>query len=299
MKSNRIKYLLLASLLAVLVLIGLGTAISNEASVMAAPTAATLGLDPIEAVAVTGSSTNVDVTSSDISNVYGIEFSITFDPAVLSVVGESLTEGTCPMPDFVVANTADNTAGTIQYAATQLATETPLPCDGGVAASIEFMCAAGLEDEVTTPVTITTSIISDPDGLPISHSRQNGTVRCEANIFFIEGVVHLQSWSTPAGVLVELKDGSGATIESTVVGGDGAFSFTANTGGTYSVLASYDRYLDIEHTGITSSVVGEVINLGTGQLPAGDVNGDGIINILDLSAVAGNYYKSSPVAWGS
>ena len=121
MKSNRIKYLLLASLLAVLVLIGLGTAISNEAGVLAAPTAPLLWLDPVEAVAVTGSSTNVDVTLSDISNVYGIEFTMAFDPAILSVVGQSLTPGSCPMPNFIVTNTADNAAGTIEYAATQLA----------------------------------------------------------------------------------------------------------------------------------------------------------------------------------
>jgi hypothetical protein len=147
-------------------------------------------------------------------------------------------------------------------------------------------------------VTVTTSIVSDPDGLPVEHFAQNGAVRCEANIFFIEGTVELQGWpGGPAGVLVELKDGGGTTIKSTVVGNDGAFSFTGNTGETFSVVASYDRYLDIEEAGITSSTVGEVINLGAGRLPAGDINGDGKINILDISGVAGNYGKISPESW--
>lgn len=297
MKSNRFRYLFLALLLTLLTVLGLGAAMNNSgADVLAAPTAALLWLDPVEAVAVTGASTDVDVTLSDISNVYGIEFHMEFDAEVLSVVGESLTPGSCPAPQFVVTNVADNTAGTIQYVATQLAPTAP--CDGGVAATVAFMCAAGLESEVTTPVTITTSIVSDPDGLPIVHSRQNGTVRCEANIFFIEGAVELQGWpSGPAGVMVALKDAGGTTIDSTMVGGDGAFSFTGNTGETYSVAASYPRYLGIEQTGITSSVVGEVINLGTGRLPAGDINGDGLINILDISGVAGNYGKGSPEAW--
>jgi hypothetical protein len=297
MKSNRFKYLILASLLAFLTVIGLGMAIDNSGSgVMAAPTAPLLWLDPVEAVAVTGASTDVDVTLSDISDVYGIEFNMEFDPAILSVVGASLTPGSCPAPDFEVINVADNTAGTLQYAVAQLAPTAP--CAGGVAATIEFMCAAGLETEVTTPVTITTSIVSDPDGLPIAHSRQGGAVRCEANIFFIEGVVQLQTWPSPAGVLVELKDASGATIDSTVVGGDGAFSFTGNTGQTFSVVASYDRYLTIEQAGITSAIVGEVINLGTGILPMGDITGDGLINILDIAGMAGNFGKSSPEAWG-
>jgi hypothetical protein len=304
MKSNRFKYLLLALLLTVLTVVGLGTAMSNSgAGVMAAPTAPLLWLDPVEAVAVTGSSTDVDVTLSDISNVFGIEFTMAFDPAIVTVVGESLTPGSCPAPQFVAANTADNTAGTIEYAATQLA-PTP-PCNGGIVATIEFMCADGLENEATTPVTITTSIVADPDGTPVEHFVQNGAVRCEANIFFIEGAVELQGWDdleadppkTPAGVLVELKDSGGTTIDSTVVSDDGAFSFTGNTGETYSVVASYDRYLTIEQAGITSSVVGEVINLGTGRLPAGDINGDGLVNILDISGVAGNYGKSSPVLW--
>jgi hypothetical protein len=304
MKSNRFKYLLLIALLALLTLVGLGTAMNNGADVMAAPTAPLLWLDPAEAVAVTGSSTNVDVTLSDISNVYGIEFTMAFDPAVLSVVGESVTTGSCPTPQFVAANTADNTAGTIEYAATQLAPTAP--CNGGVVATIEFMCADGLENEVTSPVTITTSIVADPDGSPIEHFAQNGAVRCEANIFFIEGAVQLQSWNdlekdppkTPAGVLVELKDSAGATVESAVVGSDGAFAFTGNTGETYTVTASYDRYLSIEQGGITSSIVGEVINLGTGKLPAGDINGDNKINILDITGVAGNFGKQDQQPWG-
>jgi hypothetical protein len=146
-------------------------------------------------------------------------------------------------------------------------------------------------------VTITTSIVSDPDGLPIEHFVQNGTVRCEANIFFIEGAVELQGWpGGPAGVKVDLIS-EGNILDSTIVAGDGAFAFTGNTGQTYSVVASYPRYLTIEQTGITSAIVGQVINLGTGRLPAGDINGDGLVNILDISGVAGNYGKSSPELW--
>jgi hypothetical protein len=159
------------------------------------------------------------------------------------------------------------------------------------------MCAAGLENEVTTPVTITTSIVADPDGTPVEHFVQNGAVRCEANIFFIEGAVELQGWpGGPAGVKVDLYY-EGFILDSTIVGGDGAFSFTGTTGQTYSVVASYPRYLTIEQPGITSDIVGEVIDLGTGRLPAGDINGDGAINILDISGVAGNYGKNAPEAW--
>jgi hypothetical protein len=295
MKPNRFKFLILILLVALLTILGLGAImVAGQGTVTAAPTAALLWLDPVEAIAVTGSSTIVDLELSDISNVFGIEVYMAFDPSILSVVGEQVTEGTCPSPDFTVANTADNVLGTIEYATTQLS----LPsCDGGTVASIEFLCAAGLQSEVTTPITITASIISDPDGVAITHGTQNGAVRCEANIFFIDGVVELQAWPSAAGVQVDLKDGSGATVDSKIVAADGAFGFTGTTGETYSVEASYDRYLTSAATGITSSVVGERVNLGTGKLRAGDVNGDGVINILDISGVAGNFGKASPQGW--
>jgi len=296
MKSKQFRFLYLGTGLALLTLLALGVILSTGLA-GAAPTAALLWLNPVEAIAITGGSTNVDVELSDISNVFGIEFSMAFDPAILSVVGSAVTPGTCPSPDFVASNSADNGAGTLEYAATQLRTTTPDPCSGGVVATVEFLCVEGLLDEVTTPITITASIIADPDGLPITHSTQNGAVRCEANIFFIDGAVDLQGWLTEAGVQVDLKDFAGGTIDSTVVGADGVFGFTGNTGETYSVEASYDRYLDILADGITSVIVGERVNIGLGKLPAGDINGDGIINILDLSAVAGNFGKSSAETW--
>jgi hypothetical protein len=296
MKPNRFKFLILVLLVAFLTILGLGAImVAGQGTVTAAPTAALLWLDPVEAIAVTGSSTIVDLELSDISNVFGIEVYMAFDPSILSVVGEQVTEGTCPTPDFTVANTADNVLGTIEYATTQLS----LPsCDGGTVASIELLCAPGLQSEVTTPITITASIVSDPDGLAIIHGTQNGAVRCEANIFFIDGVVELQAWPTAAGVQVDLKNAGGATVDSKIAAADGAFGFTGTTGETYSIEASYDRYLTSAATGITSSIVGERVNLGVGKLRAGDVNGDGVINILDISGVAGNFGKSSPQGWG-
>jgi len=295
MNNNRFKYLILVLLGAFLTILGLGAVlVAGQTTVAAAPTAALLWLNPEEAVAVTGASTTVDLELSGISNVLGVEVYLDFDPAIVTVVGGQLTKGTCPSPDFTVANTADNTAGTIEYATTQLS----LPgCDGGVVASIEFLCAPGLESEVSTPITITASIVADPDGLAIPHGTQNGAVRCEANIFFINGIVQLQGWPTPAGVKVDLKNAGGAIVASKTAAANGAFSFTGTTGETYSVEASYPRYLTSAATGITSAIVGATVDLGIGKLRAGDINGDGMINILDISGVAGNFGKDSPQVW--
>ncbi len=46
-----------------------------------------------------------------------------------------------------------------------------------------------------------------------------------------------------------------------------------------------------------SGITEEIVDLGASTLAAGDLNDDGIINILDITIAAGNYGKSSPGDW--
>ena len=94
-----------------------------------------------------GQEFTVDVQLADIVDVYGIEFTLDFDASILEV------------PDFVVTNSADNTADTISYAVTQLM-PTP-PCNGGIVATVRFLALA----EATTAVDFTESVVSNPDGI--------------------------------------------------------------------------------------------------------------------------------------
>jgi hypothetical protein len=282
------------------VMIGVGGALAVD---QAAPAVGVLRLDPSPAVGVTGGEVDVSVITEGVSDVYGIEFTLDFDAGVLNVIdanpgasGVQITPGSCPAPDFVASNWADNAGGNIGYAATQL-NPTP-PCGGGEAAVITFRCLPGMVEKVTTTVTILSSVVSDPDGTAIPHDPINGTVECEANIFFIDGEVALQSWPDPTGAQVVLRDSAGAVVEGPInVESDGLFQFQGLVGNVYSVEASYPRYLSAVATGITSGTVGEHVNLGMTTLRAGDINGDGVINILDISGVAGNFSKTSPQNW--
>ena len=249
-------------------------------------------LDPAAPVVNVGSTVDVDMRLDDILDVYGVELNLTFDPAIVQVTGGSLTPMTCPQPDFVSADSgADNIAGTIKYAATQL---NPTPaCDGGVVATINFECIA----EGESPVTFGSTIVSNRNGLEIVHNVQNGTVQCEEAVIDIIGEVALQSWPVPTGVEVTLYDTGGIADGPVVVGADGKFTLKAtDESETYRVVASYPRYLDAEASGI-SGTGGYVIDLGLVTLRAGDINGDGVIDILDLTALGGNYGKSSPQGW--
>jgi hypothetical protein len=101
-------------------------------------------------------------------------------------------------------------------------------------------------------------------------------------------------------VKVTLYDAFGVADGPYIVGPDGTFVLRSNDthpNGVYRVVASYDRYLSSEASGITGSP-GDVIGLPLTTLRAGDINGDGEINILDLTALSGNFGKTSPQAWG-
>jgi uncharacterized repeat protein (TIGR02543 family) len=134
--------------------------------------AALLWLNPAASEVPPGGSTSLALQLDDIMNVYGIDVRIGFDPAILSVV--EITPGVCPQPDFVVVN--EVTGGTISYAVTQL-NPTP-PCNGGIVATLEFECVPGLAAEVGSAVTIDSSLVANPDGIPLDHTVQNAVVTC-------------------------------------------------------------------------------------------------------------------------
>lgn len=101
-------------------------------------------------------------------NVYGIDLQARFDPAVVEVVdadpeqdGVQMVPGDFLRPDFVVRNTADNKAGTLHYAVTQL-NPTP-PANGeGVILSIQFL---GKATGIETALTILSVQIADRRGV--------------------------------------------------------------------------------------------------------------------------------------
>lgn len=281
-------------LLAVVLLVVVSLGAPRGAGRAASPEAGLLWLNPPNSSAALGTSATLALQLDGVTNVYGAEVGLAFDPAFLEVVGSVVTPGACPQPDFVVTNTADNGVGTIEYAVTQF-NPTP-PCAGGVVATIEFRCKA--ETGPSTAVSIVSSTVSDPDGIAIPHNTQDATVEC-AGGFAVVGTVGLQSWpGGPEGITVILRDSSGTIVDQQVVGAAGAFSLTAgDVSKTYRVEASYPRYLSVEATGITGSA-GDTVNLGHATLPAGDLNDDGVINILDITIVAGNFGKSSPQSWG-
>ena len=87
-----------------------------------------------------GEIVEVRVMLDDVEDLYGIEFRIRFDPTFVWVVdvdpaetGVQIALGDFPSPDFVSRNEADNVAGRIRYAVTQMWPSEPRSGSGWVA----------------------------------------------------------------------------------------------------------------------------------------------------------------------
>ena len=123
-------------------------------------------------------------------------------------------------------------------------------------------------------------------------------------------------------VTVELYSMDITLIKTITANPDGTFSISAPAG-TYTAVASADGFLNAQATVVLAD--GTTTTLSTAKLPAGDIDGnnvvdqfdaitigmnyntavpsvadlnsDGIINVLDLELLAGNYRKTGPINW--
>jgi hypothetical protein len=123
-------------------------------------------------------------------------------------------------------------------------------------------------------------------------------------------------------VTIDLYGLDGSLLGSATIEPNTAFTLTT-PGGTYKVVASSSGCLDAEASvtitnGVTTTLTtitlpaGDIdgnnvidqfdaltigMNYNASQPSVADLNADGVINVLDLELLAGNYRKIGPVAW--
>jgi hypothetical protein len=102
----------------------------------------------------TGDEFEVDVIISDAIDLYGIQFDLAFDPAILQVMdtnpnssGIQVMLGDFPFPDFVALHEVDNLEGRISYACTQMRPREPVS-GSGTALIIRFMATGAGETQL-------------------------------------------------------------------------------------------------------------------------------------------------------
>jgi hypothetical protein len=114
------------------------------------------------------STTTVDIRIEDVSNLYGAEVHLSFDPGILEVQG--IADGDLLTDGFAVEDW-DNNAGTLYYAYTLLYPADPVE-GSGVLCTITFKGIGG----GTSTLLFTVVNLSDPDAQPIPASSQDGSI---------------------------------------------------------------------------------------------------------------------------
>jgi hypothetical protein len=147
------------------------------------------------------------VSVADVQNLYGVEIHLRFDPAVVEVAdadpgadGVQVVSGDFLSADFVAQNRADNQAGTVDYAVTQINPSEP-KSGSGTLLTIRFQ---GVGAGRTSQLEVLDKVLTTRDGEVISATATAGQIR-------VKGLVAGENTSTP---LPETTRSATATPES-------------------------------------------------------------------------------------
>ncbi len=278
-----------------------------------------VGVSPAAGSMFVGETAQSQILLSNGSNFYGVEFFMTYDPAVLQVVdADPATDGVqialgdlFPPEQYAVGvNRVDTEAGLISFGVARRSPAPPVNGDG-VLAVITWEAVG----EGTSDLDFTHLKIADPSGFEREATSQGGTMSVTLT-GLVSGQVHLQGRLDHSGAEVSVSP----TGLEAITDIEGLFSFL--THGTLTITARMYGYLDAEATVELSP--GESVDLGLTTLYGGevtgdncidildlaylgarfhsddlsaDINGDGLVDILDLAMAAANFLMCGPTPW--
>jgi LysM repeat protein len=120
-----------------------------------AQTEATIQIQPVTQQLVIGQTTSVEVRVDNVIDLVGLEFELSFTPAILQVQdadpgrdGIQLQPNETFLSGFIATNDANNATGLIRYAVSQLGPFTPVSGGGGLAI-ITFQAVAQGVSQIT------------------------------------------------------------------------------------------------------------------------------------------------------
>ena len=218
---------------------------------------ATVSVSPDSQTIFVGDSTTVGIRIDDVTDLYGAEVHLSFDPAILEVTGISEGDLLDDGSGFTAQSEYSNTAGTIDYARTLTAPADPVS-DDGVLITITFM-GLGLG---TSTISFTDALLANRDGIVIPSSTSDGPITVTASIgdyvwidetgdgiqddwlpfppYAEVGIngVDMELWedTDASGTFSETMDTRVMTTTTkTNLGNDGWYLFTGLSAGTYFV----------------------------------------------------------------
>jgi hypothetical protein len=245
------------------------------------PGNSTITFDPANRVITSGEQAAQDVIVKNVSNLTAVSVELSFDPAVVQAVGE-VTPGAKfgSGQGLVVRKEINNATGRIFFDAVLLA---PNSIDGN---GTLFSVTWGTVTVGTANLKFEKVTLLAGGSEPINPTSEAGTVQVTTSASQVSGQIALQGRQNHGGITVVGRSGQTQTDPA------GKFSLA----GSDSLTFSFPGYLSGQAgPGISQSSAGSA-SLGQLILLAGDVNGDDIINILDLAYLASKYQTNDSLA---
>jgi hypothetical protein len=279
----------------------------------------------------TGESLNVSINFPEVANLFGYQFIVHYDPALVEASAaftntffETRTNASIP-----AGWAASCSEGECRFAVSKVEPGKPVSGSGAVALIQLTGTNTGSFD-----LTISDDILTDRDSLAIDHGKSSLHLTV-CGYASVSGTVYLQGRAAPVNAgRVTLTDQEGifGPYTTTFNPATGAFSINnikVGTGGSsylfeawhglylgkrttrvlhalenYSAPATHllggdannDAQIDISDLTCIGGSFGSVAVL-CGTAGSSDINADGVVNILDLVLTGSNYGLASPGTW--
>jgi hypothetical protein len=266
--------------------------------------------------------------------VHGVEVHLSFDATKLQAASIEAEGGLFPMDQQVIVPQVDNAAGTILFAVSQRDGAGVQDATDAAIATITWEAAvdcATVTEETCSEVSVANALMSDADGYAITVDTTLPGSACYdgEEQGCITGSVQLQGRYDHSGAHILVTEADGTLAAETLTDAAGNFELQDLAPGTYEVWAKMYGYLDALKGSGMQVVAGEICtDMGPTKLLGGDVapqpdpdnaidigdiaymgsnfgaaealadvNGDGVVNILDLTMAAANFERAGPTPW--
>jgi len=272
-------------------------------------------IDPPSREVAVGATTTVDIRIENVTDLFGVEVRLSFNPALLEVVdadpgtaGVQIQPGTFPSPDFIAQNSVDQATGKIDFAIAQRPPHEPVSGSGVLATVTCRGKAAG-----TLALIFVEATLSNRDGVPISADAQGGSITVLPS-HALTGWLTREGWGGDERSVVNAvfypaappydpvswgRACTGATGDFTLWIVDNpqpppAHILPSDNPPTSPTCTSRWAFIRLDFTNYLSECYwecadGDSRDIGWHDLEGGDVNGDGCINIYDIVHIIGGF----------
>ncbi|GAB4164286.1 MAG: hypothetical protein Fur0021_39840 [Candidatus Promineifilaceae bacterium] len=192
-----------------LICLGAGVTWAQDTDPVVAPLPVLVRVQPAAIEVAAGGQVDVAVEVTDVTDLFGFDITLTFDPTVVQVVDMNpatpdrteVALGAFLEPGFEVRNQVDNALGTLQYVMTQV-NPSPSKSGSGVLLVVRFQ---GIQAGAASPVQLTSVVLGQPRGVVFPADTTGG-----------DGLITVVTETTAVGTPIPFQFGTRPDLDVTL-----------------------------------------------------------------------------------